>query len=114
MQKTAVNRSAVYVKANAGNSPDGAEPETQLAESEEFCKNSGLGVATRYNNDLESRETFQGMMADATGENVPFDHVVVWKLRYFARSLKESVLARERLRACGMRHAATIGEGATR
>ena len=103
MQKTAVNRSAVYVKANAGNSPDGAEPETQLAESEEFRKNRSLGVATRYNDDLESREAFQGMMADATGENAPFDHGVVWKLRYFARSLEESVLAREKLAANGVR-----------
>ena len=91
------------LKANAGNSLDGAEPETQLAESEEFCKNMGLGVVTRYNDDFESREAFQRMMADATGENAPFDHVVVWKLRYFARSLEESVLAGEKLAANGVR-----------
>ena len=39
------------------------------------------------------------MMADATGEQPPFDHVVVWKLRYFAWSLEESVLAQEKLAA---------------
>ena len=31
MQKTAVNRAAIYVKSNAGNSPDGVEPETQMS-----------------------------------------------------------------------------------
>ena len=60
-------------------------------------------MATRYNDALESREAVQGMMSDATGENAPFDHVVVWKLRYFARSLEESVLAREKLAANGVR-----------
>ena len=33
------------------------------------------------------------MMADATGENPPFNHVVVWKLRNFAWGLKELVLS---------------------
>ena len=36
-------------------------------------------------------------MADATGERPPFDHVVVWKLKYFALALEESVLCRDRL-----------------
>ena len=103
MQKTATNRTAIYVKANAGNSPDGAERETQIAESEELCRNKGLNVVARYDDDLNSRGEFQGMMADATGENPSFDHVVVWKLRHVAWSLEESILARNRLRACGMR-----------
>ena len=92
MQSTAVNRAAIYVKANAGNFPESAEPDTQLAESERFCKDRGLDVAARYSDGLRSREEFQRMMADAAGENPPFDHVVVWRLRYFAWSLEESVL----------------------
>ena len=60
-------------------------------------------MATRYNDDLESREAVQEMMVDATGENAPFYHGVVWKLGYFARSLEESVLAREKLMAKGVR-----------
>ena len=31
MRKPAVNRAAIYLKANAGNSPNRAVPETQLA-----------------------------------------------------------------------------------
>ena len=94
---------AIHVKANAGNSPDSAVPEKQLAESEEFCKNRRLDVGARYSDDLESRDEFQRMMAATTGGNPPFDHAVVWKLRYFAWSLGESVLARETLAANGVR-----------
>ena len=52
MQKTAVNRAAIYVKAIAGNSSDDAEPETQMSESEEFCKSRGMDVGARYSDDL--------------------------------------------------------------
>ena len=43
------------------------------------------------------------MMNDATGENPPFDHVVVWKLRYFAWNLDESIQARDQLAASSVR-----------
>ena len=43
------------------------------------------------------------MMAEATGGEPRFDHVVVWKIRHFAWSLEESVLAREKLPASGIR-----------
>ena len=69
VQKTATNRAAIYVKANAGDSPDGAERETQMAESERLCRNKGLNVVARYDDDLNGRGEFQRMMADATGEN---------------------------------------------
>ena len=103
MRRPAVNPAAVYMKANAGDFPDSAVPEKQLAESEECCKNRRPDVGARYSDDLESREEFQRMMADATGGNPPFDHDVVWNLRYFAWSLGESVLARETLAANGVR-----------
>ncbi len=43
------------------------------------------------------------MMAQATGREPRFDHVVVWKLTYLAWSLEESVLARGPLAASGVR-----------
>ena len=84
MRKPNVNRAAIYVKATAGNSSEGAERPTQMDDSEEFCKKRALDVAVRYSDDLKSREEFQRMMDDATGENPPFEHIVVWKLRYFS------------------------------
>ena len=82
-----------------------------MDESEEFCKERALDVAVRYSDDLKSREEFQRMMHVATGENPPFDHIVVWKLRYFAWSLDESILARDfELAANGMRLAGRMKE----
>ena len=43
------------------------------------------------------------MMADAASDEALFDHFVVCRLRYFAWSLEESVLAQEKLRANGIR-----------
>ncbi len=42
------------------------------------------------------------MMETATVKNSPFDHVVVWRLRYFAWNLDESIQARGRLAANGI------------
>ena len=63
----------------------------------------GLGVAIRYHDAKESREDFKQMMADATGDQPPLDHVVVWKLRYFSWVLEEVVLERDRLATHGIR-----------
>ena len=103
MRKPAVNRAAIYVQGTAGNSPDGAERPTQMEESEEFCGQKGLNVTARYSDEPMSRQEFQRMMNDATGENPPFDHVVVWKLRYFAWNLDESIQARDQLAASSVR-----------
>ena len=103
MQNTAVNRAAVYVKDTMGVAHGDTDPGTQLAESLEFCKLKGLDVAVQYHDAKASREDFKQMMADATGAEPPFDHVVVWKLRYFSWVLEEAVLERDRLAAHGIR-----------
>ena len=60
-------------------------------------------MAVRYSDEPSSRQEFQKMMDEATGENPPFDHVVVWKPRYFAWNLDESIQARDQLAASGVR-----------
>ena len=52
-----------------------------MDEAEQFCKGKGLHVTTRYSDDQDVREEFQNIMETATGQNPPFDHVVVWRLR---------------------------------
>ena len=96
------NRAAIYVKATTVSSPDGAEPAAQLADAEEFCRERDLDVAARYSDEPGSRIEFHRMLADATGDNPRFDHVVVWKLRYFAINLDESIQARDQLAANGI------------
>ena len=43
------------------------------------------------------------MMTEATGTEPRLDHVVVWKLSYFAWGLEKSVLAQQKLSANGVR-----------
>ena len=103
MPKPPTNRAAIYVKATLGHSPDGAEPATQMAEAEEFCKVRHLDVTARYSDEPRDRQQFQRMLGDATGEDPRFDHVVVWKLCYFAWDLDDSIHARDTLAASGVR-----------
>ncbi len=103
MPTPALNRAAIYVKANGWKSPDAAQIEVQMAEAEDYCKGRGLEVGTRYSDGLRRRDSFHRMMADAESDEVQFDHVVVWKLIYFAWSMEESILAQEKLRANGVR-----------
>lgn len=43
------------------------------------------------------------MMADATCDKQAFDHVAVWKLMYFVLMIEESIIARDKLEAQGVR-----------
>lgn len=103
MPTPALNCAAIYVKANGWKSPDAAEVDVQMAEAEDYCKGRGLQVNARYTDGPRRRDGFHRMMADAGSDEPQFDHVVVWKLVYFAWSMEESILAQEKLRANGVR-----------
>ena len=103
MPTPALNCAAIYVKANGWQSPDAAEVDVQMAEAEDYCKGRGLQVGARYSDGPMCRDSFLRMMADAESDEPQFDHVVVWKLVYFAWSMEESILAQEKLRANGVR-----------
>lgn len=103
MPAPALNCAAIYVKANGWKSPDADEVDVQMAEAEDYCKGRGLEVSARYSDGLRCRDSFHRMMADAESDEPQFDHVVVWKLVYFAWSMEESILAQEKLRGNGVR-----------
>ena len=103
MPTPALNCAAIYVKANGWKSPDADEVDVQMAEAEDYCKGRGLEVRARYSDGLRCRDSFHRMMADAESGEPQFDHVVVWKLIYFAWTIEESVLARGKLSANGVR-----------
>ena len=42
-------------------------------------------------------------MADATSDERPYSHIVVWRLMYFALAIEESIQARDQLQAHGVR-----------
>ena len=103
MPTPTLNCAAIYVKGNGWKSPDAAEVDVQMAEAEDYCKGRGLQVSARYSDGPRRRDSFHRMMADAESDEPQFDHVVVWKLVYFAWSMEESILAQEKLRANGVR-----------
>ena len=43
------------------------------------------------------------MMADATSDERPYSHIVVWKLMYFALMIEESIKSRDQLQAHDVR-----------
>ena len=103
MQKTAVNRAAIYVKSPGRLSQSDADRQTQMGETVEFCEGRNLELSAWFGDAQDSREGFRHMMTEATGGEARFDHVVVWRLRYFAWSLEESVLAQQKLTDNGVR-----------
>ena len=103
MQKKALNRAAIYVKSPSRLSQNNADRQTQMAETVEFFQGRSLETGTWFGDPKDSREGFRQMMTEATGGEPRFDYVVVWKLRYFAWTLEESVLAREKLAASRVR-----------
>ena len=94
---TAANTAAIYGKEAARSHPDGADAQRQLAETLEYCESKGLKEVVRYQDGKGNRDEFQRMIDDAASGEWRFDHVVVWKLMYFALMIEESILARDQL-----------------
>ena len=74
-----------------------------MAETVEFCEARSLGISAWFGDPKDGRDGFRRMMAEATGGEPRFDHVVLWRLVYFALTLEESVLEQKKLRARGIR-----------
>ena len=97
-----MQHAAIYVKESAGYHEGENTQELQTRECESYCGVHGLRITARYYDSPGSREDFQRMMEDATGDAPPFDTIVVWKLRNFSWSLEETILCRDRLSANGV------------
>lgn len=102
MAKTNLSTAAVYVKETAGYPNGENAKELQEGRCETFCEEHGLEILRRYHDAPGLRHGFQRMMDDATGEDPPFEFIVVYKLRNFSWSLEETVLCRDRLTANGV------------
>ena len=61
-----------------------------------------MSAAGHYQDQTGSREQFQKMMSDATSDERPYSHIVVWKLMYFAL-VEESIQSCDQLQAHGVR-----------
>lgn len=97
-----MNRVALYARVSTHN---GQDPEMQLRELREFCRNRGWFIASEYvdagvSGSKDSRPELNRLMADAKHRRI--DAVLVWKLDRFGRSLKHLVNALAEFEALGV------------
>jgi site-specific DNA recombinase len=97
LQKVAV----VYVRVSSEEQVQGYSIQAQLRVCREWAANNGLKILKEYldeglsaSKNLEKRESFKAMIADATSKEHPYDVVIVHKLDRFSRDSLESLTAR--------------------
>lgn len=76
--------------------------EAQLQAIREHADQNGLQSVRDYTDAGDSRDGFEQMMADATGENPPFQQILVYDLSLFSGSAEELAEQRGRLEANGV------------
>jgi DNA invertase Pin-like site-specific DNA recombinase len=99
----APQRVALYARVSTVNGHQ--DPEVQLDQLRQYCKQHGLKSAGEYvdkgvSGAKASRPQLDRLMADAKRDC--FDAVLVWKLDRFGRSLKHLVGALDELQAAGV------------
>ena len=97
-----MNRVALYARVSTHN---GQDPEMQLREMREYCRNrewliTGEYVDAGVSGSTDSRPELNRLMTDAKRRR--FDAVLVWKLDRFGRSLKHLVNALAEFEALGI------------
>ena len=102
MPRTTLNKAAIYVKEPARSHPDGGDTVRQMAEALDFCEARELEVIVQYQDEEGSRDNFERMMASATGENPPFQQILVYDLSQFPGSVEELAEQKDRLEPNGV------------
>jgi DNA invertase Pin-like site-specific DNA recombinase len=95
-------RAAIYARVSTQR---GQNPDMQIAELKEYCRNRKWKIAGEYVDNgvsgaSDSRPELNRLMADANRRR--FDVVVVWKFDRFARSVSHLLRALETFRALGI------------
>ena len=91
-------QAALYVRDPGNNDAISA----QLKKLREYAGENGLNPAIEYIDQNGSREAFDRMMTDGTGESPPFQRIVVRKLAQLSRSEEEWTECTLRLEANGV------------
>ena len=81
------------------NQPGEMSTEARLEATRDYAARNGLEVVKEYTDAGGNRDQFEEMMADATCENPPFQHILVYDLSRFSRSAQEFQEQRARLEA---------------
>ena len=92
-------KAAIYVRDSSTGPDAGNSLQAQTDACNQHCSEEEAEIATVYSDANGSREAFDRMMADATDDTAPFDHIVVWERSRFSRSATDF---EDRLNACGV------------
>jgi DNA invertase Pin-like site-specific DNA recombinase len=95
-------RVAIYARVSTSS---GQDPEMQIRELKEYCRNRGWKIAGEFvdsgiSGATDSRPQLNRLMADANRRR--FDAVVVWKFDRFARSVSHLLRSLETFSALGI------------
>ena len=74
----------------------------QLQATRDHAAENGLDPVKDYTDTGGSRDQFEQLIADATGANPPFQHILVYDLSRFSRSAQEFQEMQARLAANGV------------
>lgn len=95
-------KTAIYARVSTNN---GQDPEMQLRELREYCRNRNWEISAEYidagiSGAKESRPELNRLISDARRRR--FDALVVWKFDRFARSVSHLLRALEEFRSLGI------------
>ena len=92
-------RAALYARHSG---EDEGSIETQLGAMRSHAEENGLEVVREYPDQQGSRTGFEEMMAEAAGENPPFQEIIFWDIGRLTRSAQEFQEIRAKLEANGI------------
>ena len=92
-------RAALYARHSG---EDEGSIETQLGAMRSHAEENGLEVVREYPDQQGSRTGFEEMMAEATGENPPFQEIIFWDIGRLTRSAQEFQDLKAKLEANGI------------
>ena len=98
-QNEETRRAALYARASG---QDEESIQTQLDAMQPHVEENGLEVVREYVDQQGTRAQFEEMMAEAAGENPPFQQIIFWDIGQLTRSESEFQELRAKLEENGI------------
>ena len=98
-QNEETRRAALYARASG---QDEESIRTQLEAMQPHVEENGLEVVREYVDQQGTRAQFEEMMAEAAGENPPFQQIIFWDIGRLTRSESEFQELRAKLEENGI------------
>ena len=101
-------RVAIYARVSSDAQDVNNSIEAQISECKRYAARNNMAVVAVYVDEAETgtsdhRPQFQLMVSDGTGQEKPFDIILVWKFSRFSRSRVDNPIYKTRLKKRGVR-----------